>query len=46
MFYRSGLSKYDFKRAKVPKSRKHLSENGKPGGGTGLKVAPGGPNEL
>ena len=31
MFYRSGLSKYDFKRAEILKSRKHWSKNGRPG---------------
>ena len=39
MFYRSGLSKYDFKRAEILKSRKHWSKNGKPGPGLGLGQA-------
>ena len=41
MFYRSGLSKYDFKRAEILKSRKHWSKNGRPGDRPELGPGPG-----
>ena len=40
------MSNLSFKGPRIAKSRKHWSKNGKPGDGTGLKVAPGGPIEL
>ena len=45
MFYRSSLSKYDFKRAEILKSRKQWSKNGRPGDrpgpGPGPEPGPG-----